>query len=389
MAAGQRIRVMQFLNSTVRSGAEEVALELARGLDPKRFRSYLVCPPELMEAFGDDCQTGDIETFALSLHSPWQAAIALRFIGYLRSRKIDVLNAHMIRAAVVAVPLARIAGVPVVIQTCHGREAWRRGWLKRRYWIDRIIARWADATVAVSEATRTYLLKEKRLGPHKVTLIRNGRGLAGFSPSTSRQEHLRSELGIGPHDPVVGVFGRLEEQKGHRFLLSGMPTVLAQVPATKVVLVGEGSLRHELENYVSSLSTSDAVRFVGYRRDWKELMALSDVIVLPSLYEGMPLVPIEAALMAKPVVATSVDGTCEVVIDGVTGLLVPPAEPEPLARAIVDLLTNPAKCRRLGQSARTRAHKELSLQRQIEETASLYEQLLSRSVCSLQPKTVA
>jgi glycosyltransferase involved in cell wall biosynthesis len=389
MAEDQRIRVMQFLNSTVRSGAEEVALELARGLDPKRFRSFLVCPQELIGAFGDDCHTGDIETFALSLQSPWQAAIALRFIGYLRSQKIDVVNAHMIRAAVVAVPLARMAGVPIVIQTCHGREAWRKGWLKRRYWIDRIIARWADATVAVSEATRTYLVKEKRLGSHKVKVIRNGRSLGGFSPSASRQECLRSELSIGPKDPVVGVFGRLEEQKGHRFLLSGMPNVLAQVPATKVILVGEGALRRELESDVNSLNVSDAVRFTGYRPDWKELMALSDVIVLPSLYEGMPLVPIEAAAMARPVVATSVDGTCEVVIDGVTGLLVPPGESEPMARAIVDLLTNPAKCRRLGQTAQTRAHEEFSLQRQIEETASLYEQLLSRPEHLQRPATLA
>ena len=389
MAEGQHIRVMQFLNSTVRSGAEEVALELARGLDPKRFRSFLVCPPELMEAFGDDSHARHIETYALSLQAPWQAAVALRFVGYLRSQKIDVVNAHMIRAALVAVPLARMAGVPVVIQTCHGREAWRKGWLKGQYWIDRIIARWADATVAVSEATGTYLVVEKRLSPHKVRVIRNGRSLAGFSPSASRQESLRNELRIGPKDQVVGVFGRLEEQKGHRFLISGMPNVLAQLPATKVILVGEGALRHELESYVSSLNVSEAVRFTGYRPDWKELMALSDVIVLPSLYEGMPLVPIEAAAMARPVVATSVDGTCEVVIDGVTGLLIPPAEPEPLARAIIDLLTNPAKCRRLGQSAQTRAHEQFSLHRQIEETASLYEQLLSKTERLLQPTTVA
>jgi glycosyltransferase involved in cell wall biosynthesis len=389
MAEGQRIRVVQFLNSTVRSGAEEVALELARGLDPKRFRSFLVCPPELMKAFGDDCHAGDIETLGLSLQSPWQAAVALRFVGYLRSQKIDVVNAHMIRAAVVAVPLARMAGVPIVIQTCHGREAWRKGWLKRRYWIDRIIARWADATVAVSEATRTYLVKEKRLGSHKVKVIRNGRSLGGFSPSTSRQESLRSELSIGPKDPLVGVFGRLEEQKGHRFLLSGMPSILAQLPATKVILVGEGALRHELESYASSLNVAEAVRFAGYRPDWKELMALSDIIVLPSLYEGMPLVPIEAAAMARPVVATSVDGTSEVIIDEVTGLLVPPGESEPLAQAIVDLLTNPAKCRRLGQSAQARAHEQFSLQRQIEETAGLYEQLLSRTERLLRPTTLA
>ncbi|MFI5072863.1 MAG: glycosyltransferase family 4 protein [Terriglobales bacterium] len=376
MPKDNRIRVLQFLVSSVRSGAEEVALELVRGLDRDRFRNYLVCPEPLLEAFGKDWQVGDASAFALHLSAPWQLNSVRRFVTYLRAEQIDVVHAHMIRAAAIAVPLARLAGVPVVLHTCHGREAWRQAWLSRRYWLDRRITAWSDATVAVSESTRDFLLKEKRLAPQKVVVVRNGRQLNGFRSDLARRQRLRRELGIGPNDPVVGVFGRLEEQKGHRYLLDALPAVLARVPTVKVLFVGEGSLRNELEAKVRSLELDSSVHFLGYRRDWMNWMDLTDVVALPSLYEGMPLVPIEAAAMGKPVLATAVDGTCEVVLHGQTGVLVPPAQSGALAEALVSLLQDPAQQRALGEAGRRRADEVFSLEQQIRDTASLYQRLL-------------
>ena len=376
MPKDNRIRALQFLVSGVRSGAEEVALELVRGLDREQFRNYLVCPQTLLEAFGDDWKVGDASALALQLNAPWQLESVRRFVSYLRSEKIDVVHAHMIRAAAIAVPLARLAGVPVVIHTCHGREAWRQAWLSRRYWLDRRITGWSDATIAVSESTREFLLKEKHLDPEKVFVVRNGRHLNGFTPDLARRQSLRRELGIGPDEPVVGVFGRLEAQKGHRYLLEALPVVLAQVPAVKVLFVGEGSLRNELKGKVRSLGLDSSVHFLGYRRDWMNWMDLTDIVALPSLYEGMPLVPIEAAAMAKPVLATAVDGTCEVIVDGETGLLVPPAQAKPLAEALIRLLGDSEQQRLLGEAARRRAREVFSLEQQIRDTAALYQSLL-------------
>jgi glycosyltransferase involved in cell wall biosynthesis len=376
MPNGRRIRVLQFLCSTVRAGAEEVALDLARGLDPERFRSYLVCPRSLLATFRDEWRVADAEALALTLHSPWQIGSARRFVKFLRSHQIDVVHAHMVRASVVAVPLARLAGVPVVVQTCHGREAWRKSWLRRRYWIDRIIGAWSDVTIAVSESTRDYLLQEKQLDPRKVVVIRNGRSLAGFTPSPDREEHLRAEFGVRPGAAVLSVFGRLEEQKGHRYLLEGLPLVLAQVPEVKVLLVGDGSLRGQLELQAQSRGLGDCVLFTGYRHDWKDLMALSDLVLLPSLYEGLPLVPIEAAALGKPVLATAVDGTREVVVDGFTGRLVPPAQSGPFAQALIELLRHPEQRRRLGEGAQARARDLFSLERQLLQTADVYSQLV-------------
>jgi len=376
MPTDNRIRVLQFLVSDVRSGAEEVALELVRGLDQKRFRSFLVCPAPLLEAFGKDWQVGDAAAFPLALQAPWQLNAVRRFIGYLRAEKIDVVHAHMIRAAAIAVPLARLAGVPVVIHTCHGREAWRQGWLSRRYWYDRRVTDWSQATIAVSESTREFLLQEKRLKPEKVMVVRNGRRLDDFVSDAERQQRLRRELGIGSEDPVVGVFGRLEEQKGHRYLIEALPAVLARFPGLRVLFVGDGSLRSELESSVRARGLTGCVFFLGYRRDWMNWMDLTDIVALPSLYEGMPLVPIEAAAMGKPVLATAVDGTCEVVVHGQTGLLVSPACPGEFAEALITLLENPEQRRTLAEGGQRRARALFSLEQQIRETTALYESLL-------------
>jgi len=378
MPADKQIRVVQFLNGTVRAGAEEVALELARGLDPERFRSYLVCPQQLLDAFGDDLKHTSTAAFPLTLDSPWQFSEARQLMRFLRTEKIDVVHAHMVRAAMAAVPLARLAGVPAVVQTCHGREAWRTSWLKRLYWIDRRIASWADMTVAVSESTAEYLAQIKGIHPRHIKLIRNGRPLNGSSmPNLAQQQRVRADFGIAPSDRVVGVFGRLEEQKGHRFLLGALPAIRKKIPGLKILFVGDGVLRQTLEKDVRARGLDDCVVFTGYRRDCMQLMAICDVVALPSLYEGMPLVPIEAAAVGKPVLATAVDGTREVVADGVTGVLVPPSQSAALAKSLIEMLSNPERLLWLGQQARARAQQLFSLDRQLRETEALYATLLT------------
>lgn len=372
-----KIRVLQFLNESVRAGAEEVAFEIFRRLDPQKYRSYLVCPPALGKAFSSDWQGENTVIHELRLDDPWQLTQARQFISFLRKEKIDVVHAHMIRGALAAVPLARLAGVPVVVHTCHGREVWRKGWIKRQFWIDRRIADWSDATIAVSESTASHLVQEKKLDPRKVKVIRNGRTINGFKPDVASQNELRIALGIQPEASVVGVFARLEPQKAHKYLVEALPSILRQVPRLKVLFVGDGGLRRELEEHVARLGLKDVVVFTGYRHDSMELMSLCDLVVLPSIHEGMPLVPIEAAALGKAVVATAVEGTKEVVVDGEAGILVPPQQPRPLADAITRLLLNPAERARMGEQGRTRAKEEFTLERQIQVTADFYDGLLA------------
>ncbi len=370
------LRVVQFSNATVRAGAEEVALGLYRGLNPERFRTYLVCPPPLLEAFGESSREG--RAWGLDLQNPWQWPENRKFLKFLKTERIDILHAHMTRAALATVPLARMAKVPVVVQTCHGREGWRRSWASRQYWVDRRLAKWTDATIAVSESTKGYLITEKKLDPNRIVVIHNGRNLNGSQPEPVNLERLRAKLGLVTGKPVVGVFARLEEQKGHRFLLDALPAVQDRVGAFTVLLVGDGRLRPAMEKRAEELGIRKSVEFMGYRQDAIQLMALCDLVVLSSLYEGMPLVPIEAAALGKAVVATSVEGTCEVVVDGLTGILVPPRDPVALADGIIRLILNPCLRNEMGERARSRARELFSEERHLRETAACYESLLER-----------
>jgi glycosyltransferase involved in cell wall biosynthesis len=370
------IKVVQFSSATVRAGAEEVALELFRGLDPEKFRTYLICPTPLLEAFGESPSNGRV--LGLDLQNPWQWPQNREFMKFLRTERIDVLHAHMTRAALAAVPLARLAGVPVVVQTCHGREAWRQSWASRQFWIDRRVAEWVDATIAVSEAAKNYLLTEKNLDPSKIIVIPNGRNTNGCGLEPADAERLFAELGVAKGSPVVGVFARLEEQKGHRFLLEALSAVKARVGTVTVLLVGDGILRSSLEKSAAELGLAGCVVFTGYRKDALQLMSICDLVVLPSLYEGMPLVPIEAAALGKAVVATSVDGTPEVIVDNVTGVLVPPRDPAALAEGIIRLMLDPGLRRALGERARDRARELFSQERHLRDSAACYERLLEQ-----------
>ena len=380
MSNSKRIRVVQFLNSRVRAGAEEVALELARGLDPNHFQSYVVCPQELIHAYAQDWKMIGVVPVSLSLDKPWQWTRAREFIRLLRREEIDIVHAHMICAALASVPLARLAGTPVVLHTCHGREAWRTSWLSRRYWVDRRIAAWTAMTVAVSESAAAYLAEVKRINPKRIEVIRNGRSMNQFErASLVVEDRLRRDLGIVDGETLIGVFGRLEEQKGHRYLLEALPEVLEVHPSCKVIFIGEGSLRKTLEESVQAKGLARYVLFTGYRADCTQVMSICDLIILPSLFEGLPLVPIEAAALGKPVVATAVDGTREVIADGITGVLVPPAQSPALAKAVIGLVGDRPRMHALGMQARQRAEHLFSLERQLRETEALYVRLLGKS----------
>ncbi len=374
---GRRLTVAQFSNSLVRGGAEEHILTLLRGLDREAFRPLLVCPPLLARALGADVP-GDVEVVPLALRRWTDLGAALALRAVLRARRVDVLHAHLFYASLFAAPVARLAGVPVVLETPHVREQWRRGWLKGRFVVDRLVGRLVDGYIAVSAANARYLVEEKRLPADKVVVIRNGCDLARFSPDHPAPAGLRQALGFAEADPVLAVVGRLEPQKGHRVLLDALPAIRGRHPQVRLVCVGDGSLRGELEAAVQARGLADAVRFVGYRGDVAGWLALADVVVLPSLWEGLPLAAVEALAAGRAVVATAVDGTPEVVVDGQTGLTVPPGDAPSLAAAVCRLLDDPGLRHRLGQAGRIWVRERFSQERQVGQTEALYRAVWER-----------
>jgi len=365
------IRLLFVLTSPVRGGVEEVVLGLCRRLDPAEFRLALAAPPPLLAALGPELAGAPVAVAGIAAdgwHRPREVA---RLAAFIRRLRPDVVNPHLFRSVAVAAPLARALGVPAVVETYHGREAWRRGPLRGSFLPDRALATLLTRVIAVSEAARDFLVRVKRYPAAKVVVVPNGRDLATFRPGHHR-DAVRKELGLDAHTPLVGVVGRLEPQKGHADLLAAWPTVRRAFPDARLLVVGEGGLRPALEAQARALGVADSVVFAGFRADVPRLLDALDVLALPSHWEGMPLTAIEAAAMARPVVATAVDGTPEVVVDGVTGLLVPPGAPAALARALCAVLGDPALARRLGEAGRRRALERFDLAAHVAATAAVY-----------------
>ncbi len=371
MMVGTRISVLYFTNVPIRGGAEEHILTLLRGLDRQYFRLSLVCPPKLAERLQPDLPD-DVRLIPLCLGRPTQLGAALRFARIVRELHVDILHSHMFYSSLFASPIGALCRVPVIVETPHVREHWRRGWLKSRFFADRVIGGLVHHYIAVSEANARYLVEQKRLPPRKVVLIRNGIDLQRFHPARPEPGELRQSLGFEPGDPVLLVLGRLEPQKGHRVLLEALPVIRSRFPRVRLVCVGEGILRDELVRQTHALGLESAVRFVGYQSNVADWLTLADLSVLPSFFEGLPLAAIESLAAGRTVVATAVDGTPEVVVDMKTGLTVPPGDAARLADAICRLLHDAELRRRLASAGCQWVIENFSHAQQIEKTQQLY-----------------
>lgn len=292
-----------------------------------------------------------------------------------------MLHSHAFQASRLASPLAWLCRVPLVVETPHLREEWRKGrLLQGSFLVDRLVGRFVDYYIAVSEANGRYLREEKGLPAQKIVTIQNGTDLTRFDPARRPPAGMKRSLGFNQDDPVMVVLARLEPQKGHAVLLRALPAVRREFPTVRVVCVGEGALRPELEVLARSLGLEDTVRFVGYQSNPADWLALGHITVLPSHFEGLPLAAIESLAMGRPMVATDVDGTGEVIVNGKTGLTVPRGQPSRLAEAVCRLLGDPCLRQRLGQTGREWVVQRFSQERQVQKTAEFYLRAVGRPV---------
>lgn len=235
----------------------------------------------------------------------------------------------------------------------------------------KLLSAGVDRYVAVSREVAARLRPTCLFPSRKIRVIYNGISLGQFDQNPNPA--LRATLQRGTRRPVVLCLARLDKrQKGLRFLVSAA----AHVPEAQFVFAGEGPERPELEAQAKSLGIEGRVTLLGLRDDVPDLLACCDLLVLPSLSEGFGVAVLEAMAAGKPVVASAIGGVDEVVLDGETGILVPPGDPGALAGAIHRVLADPALARRFGQAGRARAQ-EFSLEKMVERTASLYEEVLS------------
>lgn len=373
---GRSRAVLHLLTNRTFGGAEEHALSILTAIREFGFDPCLAAPNALIAAMEPRLSAAGVKCLPLEFSSRIDVLSGARLLRFLRRENIEIMHCHLFISSLLGAGVARMAGVGTVLETCHGPEVWRMGkGLRGSFWVDRQVGRLVDKYIAVSHAAERHLVANKRVPKNKIRVIHNGRDLDRFAPGNERRRAAtRAALGLGD-EPVILTMARLDEQKGHRHLIDAIAILAPRRLKLVTLFAGDGPLEQSLRAQCAALGLTDRVRFLGYRRDVPELLEAADLIVLPSLYEGLSLSTIEALAAGRPMVATAVDGTPEVVIHERTGLLVPPANPVAMAAAIERLLDDPALAARLASDGRKFVNENFAVQRQIEQTAALYSEL--------------
>jgi glycosyltransferase involved in cell wall biosynthesis len=219
-------------------------------------------------------------------------------------------------------------------------------------------------------------MKLAGIAQKKILLIENGVNLERFTTSTS-PEAIKESLGIKKEALVVGTIGALTREKGHQYLLRAALKVIRIYPKAIFLLVGDGTERPNLEKTASSLGIKNSVIFAGMRKDVPEILSILNVFVLPSLNEGLPMALLEAHAARIPVVATRVGAIPDVLEDGVTGILIPPKDPQAIAEAIIMILSDKQLASGIAQKGFERVRDNFSSEKMANKYLSIYRELLS------------
>ena len=371
------LRVLHVITGLEVGGAERVLLETAR-YQRAEGHAVGVCALRpggpLAPAVREVCPL-----FTVDMGHALTPGVVWRLARLMRRGRYDVVHSYLYQANLVARVAARLARVPVNISSVRCSYTWLN-W--KHFLVDRWTARLADCITSVSEATRQFSIEREGLPAAKIVTLRNGIDVARFDAAVADRAETRAAtraaLGYTTTDLVVCMTGRLHEQKGHTSLFQAAERLKDRYPHLRLLIVGDGPARAALERECQARGLSGMVTFLGIRKDVPALLAASDLFAFPSLYEGLPNAVLEALALYCPVVASTADGTVEIIENEVHGLLVPPADAAALTVALERLLADPALRQKLAEAGRKRVVEDFSFDNMMHETETLYYHYLAR-----------
>jgi glycosyltransferase involved in cell wall biosynthesis len=360
--------IVYYVDGSTFGGVEQVLVSLLSRLDRTRWKPVLFHHPGAgVDPLVAEARRLDIKTIAVARMKNAGAILNFYpFVRALRMEKPTIFHAHLnwLLSCKFGVMAAAVARVPVVISTLHNFLL--PPWRSNIYWQQRLVSANVHQYTAVSQAVARQLTDSFDVPSSKVKVLYNGIPLLPFDQLAGIKQT------DGTRHPIVLTVARLDTQKGHTFLLDA----IAQVPDANFILAGSGAEKEALEAKARNLGISDRVIFMGHRSDIPDLLANCDLFVLPSLYEGFPLSVLEAMAAGKPVVATTVSGTPEAVLDGVTGYLVPPGNPVALANAIRNVLSDLPRASQMGLAGKRRAQELFSVEAMVQRYDQVYAELV-------------
>ena len=366
-------------------GGESVQLNLMSALDPDQWRLHLVCPregqlPEAARASGVTVHLlpyrGATIWFVPALWTRFP--VVAKLAALMRAQHIDAVHSdyHSLPFAAAA---ARAVGIPVI----WNAMGW---WFPARPWQQAFFRERVTQIIAITQAVRDrWLGADPFMPPERIRVLVPGVDPAHFRPDMVDGAPVRERLAIGPETPLVGLIARFQHVKGHEVFQAMAQRIHAQMPEARFVVAGEnvfGATRDEtykqgiLQAAQSDPALRDCLTYLGFWSDAREVIAATDVIVCPSRFESLGMVHLESMAMATPVVSMNNGGPAETLVDGVTGYLVPPGDPDALAERVLALLRDPDLRARMGVAGRARVLDHYTAAGYAAGFASLVESLI-------------
>ncbi|WP_437586197.1 glycosyltransferase [Sorangium sp. So ce1000] len=371
-----RLVIAHVLNSFQVGGAEQVVVDLA-GLQRAAGHEVMVVGiatnPDGPRAA--QLRERDVAVHMLPKRSGFDILLPGKLAAFFAKHGVSIVHSHNQQPLVYATAAGRLHRVPVC-HTLHG-AMFDQG---RRAWLRHMAAKLADAHVAVSQPTADFMLKHNEVPSSKLHVILNGIDLSRFRPDTAARHRIRAELGIPRDAWVAGAVGRLSQVKNHALLLRAAAAGILSGDSddARLLLVGDGPEAASLRALAEGLGISDRVIFAGERHDVPRLLSASDVFVLSSKSEGLPLSMVEAMTTGLPVVSTAVGGIPALIADGETGFLVPSEDEGALAAKLAALKGDPTLSEAMGKRGRKLALRRYSAERMMASYMDIYETLLAR-----------
>lgn len=303
-------------------------------------------------------RTRGISPVTWKTHGKFDPLTVIRLARLMRRNRVDVIHTHLSTASLLGAFAAKLARRRSVAHV-HGLNT-------------ATCFRYSDLIIAVSEKVKEHLVAQG-IKENKVRVVHNGVDLVRFQPTDAREAKVK--LGYDPDEPLLGVFGRLSSEKGQRVAVEAMFLIVKEHPEARLVVVGEGKDREDLETTAQALGIRDNVQFTGFMQDVRELMSACDVVIVPSARgEGFGLVAVEAMALRRPVVASAQGGLTEIIVPGETGLLVPPNDPQALADAVCKTLADPEIAQSMGAKGRARVEAHFALGEQMRKVLDVLEE---------------
>lgn len=371
----QKIKVLHVIDSLAVGGAERLLINLANSLDYDRFECYVCClnvTPD--QALQSELTNLSAPPFVIGSKRFYDPRAALALARYIREKQIDIVHTQLTRGDIIGRIVGRLTGRMVVSTLQNIPHQYDRLRADRR-WLLRLTARFCTTRLtAVSKQVTEMFIKEWGIPRRRISTIYNAVPIEQFLSIPARRIPKSADDG-----PVITTLGRLTRQKAQHLLISAAKIVLEQRPDARFMIVGEGYLLDTLKAQAEALGIADRVIFTGVRRDVANVLAESDIFVLSSLWEGLPLSAGEAMAAARPAVLTDVGGNSELVESGVQGFIVPPENIEALAEALLTLINNPEQRIAMGEAARMRVRQDFNIHTITAQYEELYETMLHES----------